>query len=188
MAICRYILITLSFIFWIFSTSVFADFEKLKKTEITTMDFLLTKFDNFFIKNQHKMLSNNPLLVRYESINYDVIYKEGKNIEIFLEAIMDRSRYKKKKYSPKKVDCNIIRNRIFYNMIGYTAFRRKINYALSESEMVEILKTTIYNLENFDEELKSFLINKTKIMITIKNPVRKQTISCSGKLSDLELK
>tara|TARA_B100000470_G_C19744758_1_gene370912 strand:- start:211 stop:432 length:222 start_codon:yes stop_codon:yes gene_type:complete len=73
-------------------------------------------------------------------------------------------------------------------MIGYTAFRRKINYALSESEMVEILKTTIYNLENFDEELKSFLINKTKIMITIKNPVRKQTISCSGKLSDLELK
>ena len=63
------------------------------------MDFLLTKFDNFFIKNQHKILSNNPLLVRYESISYDVIYIEGKNIEIFLEAIMDRSRYKKKKYS-----------------------------------------------------------------------------------------
>ena len=102
MAICRYILITLSFIFWNFSTSVFADFEKLKKTEITTMDFLLTKFDNFFIKNQHKMLSNNPLLVRYESISYDVIYKEGKNIEIFLEAIMDRGKYKKKNILQKK--------------------------------------------------------------------------------------
>ena len=102
MAICRYILITLSFIFWIFSTSVFADFEKLKKTEITTMDFLLTKFDNFFIKNQHKILLNNPLLVRYESISYDVIYKERKNIEISLEAIMDRSRYKKKKIFSKK--------------------------------------------------------------------------------------
>ena len=47
MVICRYILITSSFIFWIFSTTVFADFEKLKKTKITTMDFLLTKFDDF---------------------------------------------------------------------------------------------------------------------------------------------
>ena len=83
MAICRYILITLSFIFWIFSTSVFADFEKLKKIEITTMDFLLTKFDNFFIKNQHKILTNNLLIVRYESVNYDVIYKEEKILKFF---------------------------------------------------------------------------------------------------------
>ena len=80
MAICRYILTTLSFIFWIFSTTVFADFEKLKKTEVTTMDFLLIKFDNFFIKNQHKILSNNPLLVRYESIRYEVVYIEEKNM------------------------------------------------------------------------------------------------------------
>ena len=187
MAICRYILITLSFIFCIFSTSLFADFKKLKKIEITPMDFLLTRFDNFFIKNQHKILSNNPLMVKYESIRYDVIYKEEKNIEIYLEAKMDQNRYKLKKYSPKKVDCNIIRNIIFYDMIGYSAFRRKINYALSESEMVEILKTAIYNLENFNEELKSFLINKTKIVITIKNPIRKQAISCSGNLSDLQL-
>ena len=152
------------------------------------MDFLLTKFDNFFIKNQHKMLSNNPLLVRYESISYDVIYKEGKNIEIFLEAIMDRGRYKKKKYSPKKVDCNIIRNRIFYNMIGYTAFRRKINYALSESEMVEILKTAIYNLENLDDELKKFLIDKTKIKVKIIHPNRNRNYSCSGNIADFELR
>ena len=83
MVICRYILITLSFIFWIFSTSVFADFKKLKKIEITTMDFLLTKFDNFFIKNQHKILTNNLLIVRYESVSYDVIYKEGKILKFF---------------------------------------------------------------------------------------------------------
>ena len=100
---------------------------------------------------------------------------------------MDQNRYKLKKYSPKKVDCNIIRNRIFYDKVGYSAFKRKLNYTLSEAEMVEILKAKIYNLENFDEELKSFLVNKTKIMITIKNPIRKQTISCSGNLSDLEL-
>ena len=188
MAICRYILITLSFIFWIFSTSVFADFEKLKKTEITTMDFLLTKFDNFFIKNQHKMLSNNPLLVRYESISYDVIYKEGKNIEIIIEAKMNQIRYKQKKYYPKLSDCNIVRNKIFYNKSGYTFFKRNISYALDEDMMREILKKKIYNLENLDDELKKFLIDKTKIKVKIIHPNRNRNYSCSGNIADLELR
>ena len=143
MVICRSILIKLSIIFWVFSTSVFADFKKLEKIAITPIDFLLSKFDNFFIKNQHKILSNNLLIVRYESVSYDVVYKKEKNIEIFLTATMNQDRYKTKKYTPKKVDCNIIRNRIFYDRTGYSVFSRKLNYSLSESEMVEILKTLI---------------------------------------------
>ena len=80
MVTCRYIVIILSIISAIYSSSVFADFNKLKNIKITSMDFLLTKFDNFFIKNQHKILRNNPLMIYYESLSYNVAYKEGKNI------------------------------------------------------------------------------------------------------------
>ena len=188
MAICRYILITLSFIFWIFSTSVFADFEKLKKTEITTMDFLLTKFDNFFIKNQHKILDQNPLNVRYQGINYYVNYEKEKEIKVIIYAVMDKIRYKKKKYFPKLVDCNIIRNKIFYNQFGYSAFLRKKTYSLDEDLMREILKNTIYNLQGLNEELKDFLIDKTKISIEIIHPIQSKNRSCSGNISDFELR
>ncbi len=188
MVICRYILIVSFFIFWIFIKPTFADFNSLKNLEITSMDFLLTKFDNFLIKNQHKLLTNNPLRVRYQSINYNVIYNEGKNIKILIKATMDRNRYNKIKYFPKNVDCNIVRNIIFYDKMNYSAFRRKLNYALGEDEMREILKVRIYNLENLDEDLKNFLINNTKIDVTISNPILRKRISCSGNLTDLELR
>ena len=188
MVICRYILIASFFIFGFLIKPAFGDFNRLKNVEITSMDFLITKFDNFLIKNQRKMLINNPLRVRYQSIDYSVIYNEGKNIEILIKATMDRNRYKIKKYFPKNVDCNIVRNIIFYDKLNYSAFRRKLNYALSEDEMREILKVKIYNLENLDEDLKDFLINNTKIIVTIKNPIIKKGISCFGSLSDLELR
>ena len=101
---------------------------------------------------------------------------------------MDRYRYKKKKYFPKLVDCNIIRNRIFYNKIGYTGFTRKKNYSLSEEGMREILKIAIYNLENFDETTKDFLIEKTQIQVKVIHPIKIKNVSCSGNLTDIELR
>ena len=187
MAICRYIIIILSIISWIYSSSVLADFNKLKNINITSMDFLMMKFDNFFIKNQHKILGNNPLAIHYESVNYYVFYEEGKNIEIILEATMNKRRYKNKKYFPKLVDCNIVRNRIFYNKYGYTAFKRKKNYVLDEDIMRNVLKKTIYNIENLDDELADFLINKTKIKVEIIHPNRSKNRLCSGNITDLEL-
>ena len=188
MVICRYIIIILSIISYVYASSVFADFNKLQNIKITSMDFLLTKFDNFFIKNQHKILGNNPLAVRYESISYNVIYEVEKSIQIFLEAKMDRYRYKSKKYFPKLVDCKIVRNRIFFNKFGYTGITRKKNYSLSEIEMREVIKKTIYNLENLDESLKDFLIDKTKINVEIIHPIKIKSISCSGNLTDIELR
>jgi len=188
MATCKYIFFILLTFFCINSSSVLAEFNKIKKVDITTMDFLLTRFDNFFIKNQHKILGNNPLAVRYESINYNVIYEVEKSIQIFLEAKMDRYRYKSKKYFPKLVDCNIIRNRIFFNKFGYSGITRKINYSLSESGMREVIKKTIYNLENLNEPLKNFLIDKTKINVEIIHPIKTKNISCSGNLTDIELR
>ena len=188
MVICRYIVIILSIISAIYSSSVFADFNKLKNIKITSMDFLLTKFDNFFIKNQHKILSNNPLMIYYESLNYNVAYKEGKNIEVTIEAKMNQVRYKRKKYFPKLSDCNIVRNKIFYNKSGYTFYRRKKNYALDEEMMREILINSIYNLENLDDELKNFLVDKTKIKVKITHPNQNRNYSCSGNIADFELR
>ena len=96
MAICKklsYIFVTFFFINY---SSALADFSKLSDVKITTMDFLLSKFDNFFIKNKHKILGYNPFSIRYQSINYYVIYKKDEHIEVFLEAVMDRKRYREK--------------------------------------------------------------------------------------------
>ena len=188
METCKYIFFIILSFFWINSLTALAEFKKLDSVNITAMDFLLTKFDNFFIKNQHKILGNNPLAVRFESINYDVIYEKEKNIQINLQAIMDTHRYKRKKYYPKLVDCNIIRNRIFFNKLGYTGFTRKKNYSLSEVEMREDLKRMIYNLENFDEKTKDFLIDKTIINIEVVHPRKIRNITCSGNITDIELR
>ena len=188
MEICRFIIITLSIIIYTYSSSAFANFEKLQNTKITSMDFLLTRFDNFFIRNQHKILRNNPLMIYYESLNYSVTYKKGENIEIAIEAKMNQKRYKRKKYFPKLSDCNIVRNKIFYNKSGYTFYKRNRTYDLDEEVMREILKKSIYNLENFDDELTNFLIDKTKIKINIIHPNQNKNHSCSGNIADFELR
>ena len=93
-----------------------------------------------------------------------------------------------KKYFPKLVDCNIIRNKIFYNKLGYSGFLRKKNYSLSEVDMRETLKRIIYNLENFDEATKDFLIEKTIIKVEVIHPRKVRSISCSGNIADIELR
>ena len=188
MAICKYIIIILSIIIYTYAPATFADFNKLPNIKITSMDFLLTKFDNFFIKNQHKILRNNPLMIYYESLNYSVTYKKGENIEVAIEAKMNQKRYKRKKYFPKLPDCNIVRNKIFYNKSGYTFYKRNRTYDLDEEVMREILKKSIYNLENIDDELVSFLIDKTKIRVNIIHPNQNKNFSCSGNIADFELR
>ena len=188
MAICKYIIIILSIIIYTYSSPVIADFNKLQNIKITSMDFLLSKFDNFFIKNQHKVLRNNPLMIYYESLNYSVSYKTGENIEVDIEAKMNQRRYKIKKYYPKLSDCNIVRNKIFYNKSGYTFYTTKRTYDLDEETMREILKKTIYNLENFDDELTNFLIDKTKIKVKIIHPNQNKNYSCFGNIADFELR
>ena len=54
--------------------------------------------------------------------------------------------------------------------------------------MREILKKTIYNLENFDDELTNFLIDKTKIKVKIIHPNQNKNYSCFGNIADFELR
>ena len=54
--------------------------------------------------------------------------------------------------------------------------------------MREILKNSIYNLQSLDDELKDFLIDKTKISIEIIHPIQSKNRLCSGKIIDFELR
>ena len=54
--------------------------------------------------------------------------------------------------------------------------------------MREILKNSIYNLENLDDELTNFLIDKTKIKVKIIHPNQSKNYSCSGNIADFELR
>ena len=74
----------------------------------------------------------------------------------------------------------------FYPWLKF--YRRKKNYALDEEMMREILINSIYNLENLDDELKNFLVDKTKIKVKIIHPNQSRNYSCSGNIADFELR
>ena len=50
------------------------------------------------------------------------------------------------------------------------------------------VEDNFFNLTNLDDESKDFLIDKTFIEILIIHPQQSKNSSCSGKISDLELK
>ena len=188
MGICKNRLLVLSIVFYTFATPLNADFKKLSDVQISAIDFLMVKFDNFFIKNKNKIIDSNPFSVSYQSVNYYVIYEENEHFQVFIEAIMDKYRYTKvKKYYPKNTDCNVVRNRIFFDKFGYSIFRRKKNNALNETMMREILINNIFNLEYLNDDMKNFLIKNTRIKVQITHPEKGRFITCSGNIMDIEL-
>tara|TARA_B100001540_G_scaffold29648_1_gene25572 strand:+ start:208 stop:777 length:570 start_codon:yes stop_codon:yes gene_type:complete len=188
MVICKYILFFFSIVFCTFSIPLNADFKKLDDVQISPIDFLMVKFDNFFIKNKNKIIDSNPFSVSYQEVNYYVVYEKNEHFQIFIEAVMDKHRYTKvKKYYPKNADCNVVRNRIFFNKFGYSIFRRKKNNALNEDMMREILIGNIFNLEYLNDDMKDFLIQNTKIKVQITHPEKGRFITCSGNIIDVEL-
>ena len=127
-------------------------------------------------------------MVYYQTFNYEIKYFNEEKIDINIRMFMNRSRYTQKKYFPDVIDCNIVRNIIFYDKFGYSAIKRKRNQYVSVEDMNEVLKDNFFNLTNLDDESKDFLIDKTFIEILIIHPQQSKNSSCSGKISDLELK
>ena len=73
------------------------------------------KYEIFFLKNQSRVINSRKvgLMVRYQSINYEIKIDDDSNTKIIINSIMDKNRYLKKKiYKPKIPDCNIVRNKI----------------------------------------------------------------------------
>ena len=128
------------------------------------------KYEIFFLKNQSRVTSSKRagLMVRYQSINYDVNIDSENNTIIKINAIMDKNRYlKKKKYKPKITDCNIIRNKIVANKFGYNPFTLKPNYSITEEILLEKIKNNIFNFQNLNEDQIETLISKSTIKINI---------------------
>ena len=161
----------------------------LSKNYLTIKDFLILKFELFLGNNINNLFIGGGLTnIAYQNINYTVKIDKKDNIEIILDAVMNKQRYKAKKYSPKISDCNQIRNKIFLNKYGYSFLTRKYNNLVNEDSLTENLNNTILNISSIEDNLKDQIIEKTRIKINIIHPKIVNNLSCSGRLIDNELK
>tara|TARA_Y100000590_G_scaffold142143_1_gene163046 strand:- start:310 stop:897 length:588 start_codon:yes stop_codon:yes gene_type:complete len=165
------------------------NFESFEKKKVSYIDFFLLKFEGSLIRKAQTLRRQFvPTRVQYSNIGIEVnLDKKKEEILINIYAIMDKARYKKKKYIQKLSDCNQVRNLIFYNKHGYKFFTQKRDPALSEGIMEDIFKRNFFNNLNFNKKEEEFLLKKMFINVTILHPITKKELLCSGKVNDYEL-
>ena len=97
MEICKKIFFSSIFLIFFFIPNTKAS--NLNNINPTLKDLILMKYEIFFLKNQSRVTSSKRagLMVRYQSINYDVNIDNENNTIIRINAIMDKNRYLKKK-------------------------------------------------------------------------------------------
>ena len=165
-----------------------SSFEEITKSKVSIIDLVIFKIETFMIKNKQRMFVQDPFKILYQEIGINVKYVDKEKIHISVLGVMNKVKYKKtKRYTPNIKDCNVIRNKIFYNMYGYSPIRRKKTLELDTDYMTEILKENVFNLNSLDEKQVEFLIDSSYIEILIAHPLPKNNISCIGKLTDFEL-
>ena len=156
---------------------------------IPMKDFILLKFDLFLNNNLDNLTPGSGLThVAYQSIKYNVSIDNKNEIKININALMDKNRYKSKKYYPKLSDCNQIRNKIFLNKSGYSFFTQTLNNYVNEENLSVTINEKILNISSLDSRLKNQILEKTIINIKIFHPKSEKNITCSGKLVNTELK
>lgn len=186
----KFFFITLFFIILInnFSHSS-VNFNSFANKQTSYLDFLLLKLENKLINRVGILRSQMfPSRVQYSHVGIEINY-DKKNEKIFIEiqAIMDKRRYTKKKYKQKLSDCNIVRNLIFYQKIGYKFFTQKRDLYLSEALMEKIFKESfLSNLTLNDNEIE-FLLKNMLVKVNVIHPVNKTNLVCSGNVNDFEL-
>ena len=97
---------------------------------------------------------------------------------------MDKARYSKKKYIPKFIDCNILRNILMYGKQGYNLLSRKRNSFLTNAVMEEMFISNFLNNLSITEKQKEFILNNTFARVEIVDPVRGNNIFCKGKIAE----
>ena len=101
-------------------------------------------------------------MVYYQLVDQEIFVNKNDQIEIIISAYMNKTRYKNvKKYIPKLIDCNVIRNRMITNKNGYSLLTNKKNYSVSEELLFNQIKKNVYNLNYMDE--KKFLAITEKV-------------------------
>ena len=183
------IILIVSVIFIVKPAYTEVNFESFEKKKVSYIDFFLLKFEGSLIRKAQTLRRQFvPTRVQYSNIGIEVnLDKKKEEILINIYAIMDKARYKKKKYIQKLSDCNQVRNLIFYNKHGYKFFTQKRDPALSEGIMEDIFKRNFFNNLNFNKKEEEFLLKKMFINVTILHPITKKELLCSGKVNDYEL-
>ena len=165
-----------------------ANTNPLSSRFIPLKDFIILKFDLFMQSNVKNLVSGGGVIaVSYQSINYNLNIDKTNKILITVNAVMNKKRYSSKKYYPKLSDCNQIRNKIFINKYGYSPFKQSFNNLVNEEILINKINDSILNISILDDDLKSEILDKTKIKINIIHPKTERNISCSGKLIDTKL-
>ena len=130
-------------------------FDTLKTKQTSYLDFFLLKFESKLL-NRALILRKQaiPSRVQYSHVSSTVEYKKKENkIFINIYAVMDKTRYTKKKYREKISDCNQIRNLIFYRKHGYKFFTQKRDPKLS-TDIMNSRKTRLTDLRECWETMK----------------------------------
>ena len=177
------------FFLLIFSSSVFAQKIDLSNINISVRDFILLKYDLFFLKNKQRLVTNQVLrlMVDYQYVNFDLKVDNSNKFVLRITAVMNKKRYKQKRYYPKNSDCNIVRNKLFMNKYGYTFWKRKQSYAFDEEDLRDVILNQIYKSDNLSEKQLNQLIDQTTIEIEIIHPKIEKSIKCKGKITQLIL-
>ena len=172
----------------LFFTKVKADNLNLQGKFIPLKDFVILKYELFFKENAKNIFQGAGIFgVAYQNISYNIKINENDETNIFINAKMDKERYRSKRYYPKLRDCNQVRNKIFMNKYGYSFLSQSFNNLVNEESLTKEIKNKILNISSLDDEMKNYLLNKTKIKIKILHPKQEKSLSCSGKLLATEL-
>jgi hypothetical protein len=164
-----------------------SSFKEITKSKVSVIDLVIFKIETFMIKNKQRMFVQDPFKILYQEIGLNVQYIDGEKIHISVLGVMDKVRYKKKRYTPNIKDCNVMRNKMFYNKYGYSPIRRKKTLDLDEHYMKKFLEENVFNLNSLNQKQIDFLIDNTYIEILVSHPLPKYNISCIGKLTAFEL-
>ena len=186
MVICRLIFL----IFFLLIPNTLSAENPLKSSKISIVDLLVLKYDLYIEKIKPRVLAKTKkgFMVHYDRIEQQINFDENDNINIIISAYMSIHRYTKvKKYIPKLIDCNVIRNRMIANKNGYSLITNKKNYSVSEEILFDEIKKNVFNLKNFSDKAIEESLENTNVKINIIHPLSKFDLSCSGKITQLEL-
>ena len=181
------VILTILILFFFQTAYSDSEFTILKKNQsVSYLDFILLKIEGRLVQ-RHGLLGPQmvPVRVQFQHIGSQVDFNEKKSkIIISIRGVMDKARYSKKKYIPKVIDCNILRNILMYGKQGYNLISRKRNSYLTNTEMEEIFLSTFLNNLSITEKQKSFILNYTFARVEIIDPVRGNDVFCQGKIAE----
>ena len=180
------IMLLTSIFFFLQTFSIGSEFKNLKKDQsVSYLDFILLKIESRLVQ-RHSLLGPQvmPVRIQFQYIGSQVDFDEKESIIIIsIRGVMDKARYSKKKYIPKVMDCNILRNLLLYGKQGYNLISRKRNSYLTNTDMEEIFISSFLNNLTITEKQKNFILNNTFARVEIIDPVRGNDVFCKGKIA-----